>query len=67
MRGSQALLFFPLLSHHHHNATLPSSHTEGHNVHIKRDDVTAQGMILRVSNEGMKSYENNHVVCRCYS
>ena len=35
---------------------------QGHNVNIKRDDITAQGMILRVSKEGMKSYENNHVV-----
>lgn len=54
-------------SHHHHNPTLPSSHTKGHNVHIERDDITAQGMILRVSNQGMKSYENNHVVCQCFS
>merc|ERR1711934_589815 len=41
-------------------------HLDGHNVNIKRDDITAQGMILRVSKEGMKSYENNHVVGDLY-
>lgn len=31
-------------------------------MHIKREEITSQGLILRVSKEGMKSFENNLVV-----
>ena len=36
-------------------------HLDKHKTKINRDEVTAPGTMVRVANEGMMSYDNNHV------